>query len=40
MTMTEKVRQWAEAEREAVETWCTEQRQAAAREKRAAMKQV
>lgn len=35
-----KVREWAEAERSAVEAWCTEQRQAAAREKRAVLKQA
>lgn len=35
-----QVREWAEAEKAAVEAWCTEQRQASAREKRAALKQV
>lgn len=35
-----QVREWAEAEKAAVEAWCAEQRQASAREKRAALKQV
>ncbi|CAM9120358.1 unnamed protein product [Scytosiphon promiscuus] len=40
MRKRQEVREWAEAERAAVEAWCTEQRQASAREKRAAVKQV
>lgn len=40
ITVTGQVREWAEAERTAVESWCLEQRQAAAREKRAVLKQV
>ncbi|CAM9929599.1 unnamed protein product [Ectocarpus sp. 12 AP-2014] len=40
MRKRQEVREWAEAERAAVEAWCTEQRQASAREKRAALKQI
>ncbi|CAM9979421.1 unnamed protein product, partial [Hapterophycus canaliculatus] len=39
MRKRQEVREWAEAEKAAVEAWCTEQRQASAREKRAALKQ-
>ncbi|CAN0341576.1 unnamed protein product, partial [Discosporangium mesarthrocarpum] len=38
MRKRQEVREWADAERSAVESWCLEQRQAAAREKRNALK--
>lgn len=34
------MREWAEAERAAVEAWCAEQRQIVTKEKRAVLKQV
>ncbi|CAM9630251.1 unnamed protein product [Pylaiella littoralis] len=40
MRKRQEVREWAEAEKAAVEAWCAEQRQASAREKRTALKQL